>query len=191
MLRKGVIEAIVPWRQARTVLATRLRSRLAEQSSLRQIAAADPTLRACEAQRLLDQWRQQDHPDNGASAHDARADANGAARASSALPAAAPDGGSTRGANGDDGAMQASQRELPGATARVVARDAAFVRWCESEEGATRISRGVDAVARGAVEAQVLAAVRTAAGREGLWAGLRALAGRDEAFRSQLAALLP
>lgn len=56
MLAKGVLRGIVPWASSRAFFATRLRRRLAQESLLRQIAAADDSIAPRDALRLLRSW---------------------------------------------------------------------------------------------------------------------------------------
>lgn len=195
MLRKGVIEAIVPWRHARRVLSMRLRSRLAEQSALHRVTVADPALSRCRARSLLDDWRRaeqasaQRSPPNGVAARGGRDHACTREQATPSDGRVPPDG--ECGVCNDADSMEEWREQLPDATADMMLRDAAFLQWCESDAGAACVSSGIDSLARQAADAQVRTAAQTAAGRDGLLAALRDLAGRDEAFRSQLAGLLP
>ncbi|KFM26391.1 Acetyl-CoA carboxylase [Auxenochlorella protothecoides] len=56
MLAKGVIRGIVPWASSRAFFAARLRRRLAQESLVRQVAAADAELSPGEALARLRSW---------------------------------------------------------------------------------------------------------------------------------------
>lgn len=56
MLAKGVIRGIVPWASSRAFFAVRLRRRLAQESLVRQVAAADAELGPAEALARLRSW---------------------------------------------------------------------------------------------------------------------------------------
>lgn len=177
MIEKGVLTAVVPWAAARRVFSRHLTRRLAEESVVSHIAAADPSISRRAAVALLAAWF--------------------AARSSATLDSEDTDANtqhSTAAPHLDASTAAASAGTGSGAGAGCHAaleeRDAAFLEWIASAEGATKVGSELKRLKRCAAARAVVAAAESSEGREGLVLALKELTAGQPALRAQLASML-
>jgi acetyl-CoA carboxylase/biotin carboxylase 1 len=190
MYAKGVLQGIVPWREARGFFAARLKRRLTEEALVRHVITTDVSVSRRAAIRMVRGWYSMgamgglqgaDPASPMASALAINSSfsfwgddkAPGAAGGAPAAPAAVSGAG---GAN-----MHAAQLEA----------DRAFLAWAESAAGRAQIAMELKGLRAHAASRLVQDMLATAEGKEGLLKGLQQVLTTDSALSTQLRAMLP
>lgn len=172
MVDKGVLKAILPWEDARRVLAMRLRRRLAEDAVRAHVASADPTVQRSDALQLIESWY------TGMAADDFSSQGTvGNGPSSHGSAATLPDVG------GCAEAQVCTHHEL-------VARDQQFLEWLNSAQGAAKIGAELKKLKRNAAAATVLEVAKSQEGREGLLLALKGLLETNLSLKAQLASMI-
>lgn len=173
MVNKGVLQAIVPWVDARRVLAMRLRRRLAEDAVRAHVASADPTVQRSDALQIIESWY------TGLALDDLSSQGtfpNGHSSRGSAATLA--DVGGCADAHG-----VCTHNEL-------VVRDQQFLEWLNSAQGAAKIGAELKKLKRNAAAATVLEVTKSQEGREGLLLALGSLLEKNLSLKAQLASII-
>lgn len=173
MVEKGVLKSMVPWSEARRVLATRLRRRLAEDAVRAHVASADPSVQRADALNLIQKWFTRSALDDSNSQDTAT---NGRSSQSSAGADADLASGNMEYANCDHDEL--------------VAHDEIFLAWLNSAQGAAKIGTELKKLKRNAAAATVLEVARSQEGREGLLLALESLFETNLSLKAQLASVI-
>lgn len=173
MVEKRVLKAIVPWADARRVLATRLRRRLAEDAVRAHVASADPAVQRADALQLIQSWFARSAPDVWSSQGTAK---NGhSPHSSSGAPIEAAV------CNAEQGHCDHDE---------LVAHDERFLAWLNSAQGAAIIGAELKKLKRNAAAATVCEVARSQEGREGLLLALETLLETNLSLKAQLGDLI-
>eukprot|EP00892_Ulva_mutabilis_P004884 jgi/Ulvmu1/2768/UM014_0226.1 len=173
MVKKGVLKAIVPWVDARRVLATRLRRRLAEDAVRAHVASADPSMQRGDALQLIEKWFAWSALDDSHGLHTA---GNGCMSQSGSSAAADL-------ASCDPEQGHCDHDEL-------VIHDEHFLAWLNSAQGAAKIGTELKKLKRNAAATTVLGVAKSQEGREGLLLALESLLETNLSLKAQLASMI-
>jgi hypothetical protein len=184
MLAKGVIRSIVPWQQARSFFATRLRRRLMEETLADHILSTDASVSRADAVSLVRDWHQQATSHGGWMGSAASPTSAGSSRAAAAH---APGGTSPHPSCSPSPAVDLDQ------AARIflaqLQEDTAFLSWAESS-GRALIALELRALRTRSASRQVAQVLGSVEGREGLLVSLQAAAKKDAVLAMQLRMML-
>jgi len=167
MLAKGVLKGVVPWSDARTFFALRLKRKLCEEALLKHISAADDIVGGDAAKTLLKSWFLTTPNSNSY---------NNAA---------------TQGflSNNNTTTITTTTITINGEDAAGWNDDACFMSWAEGASGAARIAVELKALRTAAASRTVVELSRTSEGTEGLVRGLQEAVAGNPSLMLQLRSL--
>jgi acetyl-CoA carboxylase/biotin carboxylase 1 len=181
MLAKGVLQGVVPWREARRFFAMRLKRRLTEEGLIRHVASTDVSISRRQALTMVRNWSSM----AGSGLHDelawgSRDISSEEPSASAPAVAAATAAAAAAAAGGDVSGLFEAMHES----------DRALLAWAESPGGKAQIAVELKALRSQAASRLVQDMLATGEGKEGLIKGLQAVLATDSSLATQLRALV-
>lgn len=173
MARKGVLKSIVPWVDARRVLAMRLRRRLAEDAVRAHVASADPSMHRAQALQLIETWYTGMVTD----------DRSGLRTAEKHDSAAESDATLTCARDGSTAHALYNHHEL-------ISQDRQFLDWLNSAHGAAKIGAELKKLKRHAAAATVMDVTKSQEGQEGLLMALENLLETNLSLKARVASMI-
>ncbi|KAF6253758.1 carboxyl transferase domain-containing protein [Scenedesmus sp. NREL 46B-D3] len=179
MLAKGVLQGVVPWREARRFFAMRLKRRLTEEGLIRHVASTDVSISRRQALAMVRNWSSM----AGSGLHDELAWGSrdiSSEEPSASAPAVAAAAAAAAAAGGDVSGLFEAMHES----------DRALLAWAESPGGKAQIAVELKALRSQAASRLVQDMLATGEGKEGLIKGLQAVLATDSSLATQLRALV-
>lgn len=167
MMAKGVLRGVVPWIESRAFFSARLRRRMAEESLLRHIKAADSEISRENAVSMLRSWFNSSFSAGNVVVPGRRSKSEEAiAHVQLAATSAAITNTSSITSSNSSSTSSLGEKEMAWES------DGAFMSWVESASGAARIAIELKALKQRAATAVVTELAATAEGTDGLIRGL-------------------